>query len=87
MADILNGMADSMYRNVGDACFDSAYLARDICDIISKKMGRAPYIKPKRNTTAKSRGSHPWRKMVLRFLTDRDQFDCGTRPPAIHFYR
>ena len=75
MADILKDMADSMYWNIGDACFDSAYLSREICNIISKKMGRTPYIKPKRNTTAKSKGSNSWRRMVLRFLTDRDQFD------------
>lgn len=50
--DILKGMADSPCQNVGDACFDSAYPARDICDIVSK-MGGTPYIKPKRSTAAK----------------------------------
>ena len=83
MADTLKGMADSMYWNVGDACLDSAYLARGICDTISKKMGRTPYIKPKRNTSAKSMGSHSWRKMVLMLMNDRDRFDTHCHQRSI----
>ena len=58
--DILNDMIDVLYRDVGNACFDTAYLTRKICNMISK-MGGTPYIKPKSNTISKSHGSHSWR--------------------------
>ena len=74
MEDILNDMIDVLYRDIGDVCFDAAYLTRKICNMVSK-MGGTPYIKPKSNTISKSYGSHSWRVMVLSFMQNRDEFD------------
>ena len=82
MVDILKDMVNSMYYHIGDACFDSAYIAREICNLISK-MGGTPYVKPKSNTTAKSKGSRSWRKMVLEFMKNRTQFDTHYRQRSI----
>ena len=43
---------------------DSAYLSRRNCDLI-EAIGAKPYIKLKRNSTARSHGSTAWRNMVL----------------------
>lgn len=59
--------------SIEDWCADSAYLSRDICNLVAKN-GGMPYIWPKSNTTARSKGSHAWRKMVLLFQENLDEF-------------
>ena len=55
-------------------CLDSAYLAREMCDMISA-MGMVSRIKPKSNTVRNAKGSQPWRGMVDLYMDDRDTFD------------
>ena len=74
MEKILAGMVGTMDSKIGDACFDSAYLTRKICNLISS-MGGTPFIKPKSNTTPKSRGSHSWKEMVMMYLTNQKKFN------------
>ena len=45
---------------------DSAYLSRENCDLI-EAIGAKPYIKPKKNSTARSHGSRAWRNMILNY--------------------
>ena len=56
------------------ACLDSAYLARDMCDIISA-MSMVPRIKPKSNTVRNAKGSQAWREMVDLHMDNREMFD------------
>ena len=58
----------------GRFCLDSAYLARDMCDVISA-MGMVPRIRPKSNTVRNAKGSQPWREMVIFYMDDREAFD------------
>ncbi len=55
-------------------CLDSAYLAREMCDMISA-MGMVPRIKPKSNTVRNAKGSQTWRGMVDLYMDDRETFD------------
>jgi len=43
---------------------DSAYLSRRNCDLVEAIRAK-PYIKPKKNSTARSHGSKAWRNMIL----------------------
>ncbi|MEW6593222.1 MAG: transposase [Candidatus Hadarchaeota archaeon] len=45
---------------------DRAYLSRDNCNAVAA-VGAEPWIKLKSNTTAKTKGSPPWRRMVQEF--------------------
>jgi len=45
---------------------DRAYLSRENCNAVAA-VGAEPWFKLKSNTTAKTRGSPAWRKMVLEF--------------------
>ena len=74
MERILASMVDTMAGKIGDVCFDSAYLTRKICNLISS-MGGTPFIKPKSNTTPKSRGSRSWKEMVTMYLKNLDKFN------------
>ena len=56
-------------------CLDSAYLAREICSIISS-MEMTPFIKPKSNTTHNARGSTAWAKMVRMYEDNKEAFDA-----------
>ena len=56
------------------ACLDSAYLAREMCDMISA-MSMVPRIKPKSNIVRNAKGSQPWRGMVDLYVDDRETFD------------
>ena len=49
--------------DLGMFCLDSAYLAREMCDMISA-MGMVPRIKPKSNTMRNVKESQTWRGMV-----------------------
>ncbi len=45
---------------------DRAYLSRENCNAVAA-VGAEPWIKLKSNTTAKTKGSPAWRRMVLEF--------------------
>ena len=75
-ADI-NGLYVMLHRlglGMGMFCLDSAYLAREMCDMISA-MGMVPRIKPKSNTVRNAKGSQAWREMVESYMDDRKTFD------------
>ena len=75
-ADI-NGLYVMLHRlglGMGMFCLDSAYLAREMCDMISA-MGMVPRIKPKSNTVHNAKGSQAWRGMVDLYMDDRETFD------------
>ena len=75
-ADI-NGLYVMLGRlgvGTGRFCLDSAYLARDMCDMISA-MSMVPRIKPKSNTVRNAKGSQPWREMVDLYMDNREIFD------------
>ena len=61
----------SVYFDIKQVCADSAYLSRKNCNIVSS-IRAIPFIMPKKNTTAKSRGSIAWSQMV-RFFKDNEQ--------------
>ena len=75
-ADI-NGLYVMLHRlglGMGMFCLDSAYLAREMCNMISA-MSMVPRIKPKSNTVRNAKGSQPWRGMVDLYMDDREAFD------------
>ena len=75
-ADI-NGLYVMLHRlgqGIDMFCLDSAYLAREMYDMISA-MGMMPRIKPKSNTVRNAKGSQPWRGMVDLYMDDRETFD------------
>lgn len=57
----------------GDSDLDSAYLTRQICNLIDE-LGRTPYIWPKRNTVHNANGSQAWARMVRLFEDDPAEF-------------
>jgi transposase len=69
LKDLLKGIA----KGEGILCADSAYLSRRNCNLIAKK-GRVPYIKPKKNSRVKAKGSQAWRSMIKLFKEDEDAF-------------
>ena len=70
---ILSRLLKPILKGSGDACLDPAYLSRRNCNLIAKK-GRTPFIKPKRNTTIRKRGSQPWRDMMTLWLEHKTAF-------------
>ena len=82
-ADI-NGLYVMLHRlglGMGMFCLDSAYLAREMCNMISA-MSMVPRIKPKSNTVRNAKGSQPWRGMVDLYMDDREAFDSSTTSAA-----
>ena len=76
VADI-NGLYVMLGRlgvGTGRFCPDSAYLAREMCNMISA-MSMVPRIKPKSNTMRNAKGSQAWREMVDLYVDDREMFD------------
>lgn len=71
--------------NIEAAAMDSAYLSRNNCTLLSEHGVRNIYIKPKKNTTARSHGSKAWRNMILAYRKNREewirQYNC-IRPLA-----
>ena len=61
-------------KDIEEIALDSGYLARHVCTTLAELGVQRILIKPKRNTTAKSRGSPAWRRMVLAYLEDREGF-------------
>ena len=57
----------------GDSDLDSAYLTRQICNLIDE-LGRTPYIWPKSNTVHNANGSQAWARMVRLFEDDPAEF-------------
>ncbi len=70
---ILRRLLRPIPKGSGDTCLDPAYLSRRNCNLIAKK-GRTPFIKPKRNTTIRKRGSQPWREMMTLWFEDEAAF-------------
>lgn len=73
-APILKKLIKGMPKGIGDFCADSAYLSRDICNMVAT-LKKIPYIKPKKNTIRNSKGSASWKKMVSLFQDNQDEFD------------
>ena len=67
-------MLHRLGQDIDRFCLDSAYLARELCDMISA-MGMVPRIKPKSNTVRNAKGSQPWREMVDLCMDNRETFD------------
>jgi len=53
---VLERLLTNMPKGSGEFCADSAYLSRRNCRLMEEK-GRAPYIKPKKNSRLKAKGS------------------------------
>jgi transposase len=53
---------------------DSAYLSRRNCDLI-EAIGAKPYIKPKKNSTARSHGSRAWKSMILDYRENSEEWN------------
>jgi len=53
---------------------DSAYLSRRNCDLI-EAIGAKPYIKLKKNSTARSHGSRAWRSMILDYRENSEEWN------------
>ena len=66
----------------GDGWFDSAYLARNFCNM-PESLGLTPFIKPKSNTTSNAKGSWAWKEVVTVYREDRKQFDERCHPRSI----
>ena len=61
-------------KEIEEIALDKAYLARWVCTMLAERGVQTILIKPKKNTTARSRGSPAWRRMVLAYLEDREGF-------------
>jgi len=70
LKDLLKGIE----KGGGILCADSAYLSRKNCNLIEEK-GRTPYIKPKKNSKVKAKGSQAWRSMVKLYREDKNEFE------------
>jgi len=53
---------------------DAGYLSRKNVDYTASK-GILPYIKPKKNVSAKNRGSSTWGQMITYWQTNKDLFN------------
>jgi transposase len=71
---ILEDLIKHIPEGSGEFVADSAYLSRINLQLIAKK-GRAPYIKPKKNTRLKAKGSQTWRTMIKQYRESREEFD------------
>jgi transposase len=56
------------------AAMDSGYLSRNNCTLLTEHGIKAIFIKPKKNTTAKSHGSKAWREMILNYRKNREEW-------------
>ncbi|MFQ6096019.1 MAG: transposase [Candidatus Bathyarchaeia archaeon] len=71
----LKKLLDSLpLEDVEAVAADSAYLSRENCDLI-EAIGAKPYIKPKRNSTARSHGSRAWRNMILNHRENPEEWN------------
>ena len=61
-------------KDMEEIALDKAYLARHVCTMLAELGVQKILIKPKKNTTARSRGSPAWRGMVLSYMEDRESF-------------
>ena len=62
-----------MELGAGDSDLDSAYLTRQICNLIDER-GRTPHIWPKSNTVYNANGSQAWARMVRLLEDDPAEF-------------
>ncbi len=56
------------------AAMDSGYLSRKNCTLLAESGIRNIFIKPKKNTTAKSHGSKAWRNMILAYMENKPEW-------------
>jgi transposase len=61
-------------ENIEAVTADSAYLSRRNCDLV-EAMGAKPFIKLKKNITARSHGSKAWRSMILNYKKNADEWN------------
>jgi len=61
-------------KDIEEIAPDSGYLARWVCTMLAERGVQTILIKPKKNTTARSRGSPAWRRMILDYLNDGESF-------------
>ena len=73
-APILKKLIKNIPKGIGDFCADPAYLSRDICNMVAT-LQKIPYIKPKKNTVRNPKGSASWKKMIILFQDNQDEFD------------
>lgn len=71
---VLKGLMKHIQKGFGDFCLDSAYLSRKMCNMIVR-IGRMPFIKPKKNTCRNARGSQAWRSMVSLYTDNEAEFN------------
>jgi len=60
--------------DVEAAAMDSGYLSRRNCTLLSEHGVRGIFIKPKKNTTARSHGSKAWRDMILAYQENKEEW-------------
>ncbi len=58
-----------LYAMVAKVCVDSGLLSRENCTLI-EKAGALPRMFPKKGVSIKTKGSPAWRKMMLEFIED-----------------
>jgi transposase len=61
-------------NDIEAAAMDSGYPSRNNCTLLTKYGIKAIFIKPKKNTTANSRGSKAWRDMILAYRKNREEW-------------
>lgn len=71
---VLKSMLKDIPKGFGDFCLDSAYLSRKMCNMIVR-IGRMPFIKPKKNTCRNSGGSQAWKRMVSLYMDNENEFN------------
>ena len=69
----LRSMLARFKGGAGHFCLDSAYLARDVCNTISK-MSMVPRIRPKSSTIHNAIDNQAWREMADLSVQDPDTF-------------
>jgi len=80
--EVTNGTtadAPMLVRHLGmmdieEIALDSEYLARHVCMILADLVDQKILIRPKKNNTARSRGSQTWRRMDLDYLDGGNTF-------------
>ena len=60
--------------NIEAAAMDSGYLSRNNCTLLTEYGIKAIFIKPKKNTTAKSHGSKAWRGMIVAYRKNKEKW-------------
>jgi hypothetical protein len=62
-----------LYAIVFKVCLDSGLLSRENCTLI-EEAGAVPRIFPKKGVSLKAKGSQAWRRMMLEFVEDTQEW-------------